>query len=143
MLLRQKAIAEGGLSLLVACARLADLAGHAQDEEERHRCGLLLDLLTPVAKTFPAEKGFEANVLAVQVHGGYGYTSEYLPESWMRDQKLNSLHEGTSGIQALDLLGRKILGSGGASLRALAAQLLADCERPEVDPQQAAQLQQA
>src|SRR5438552_4346637 len=143
MLLRQKAIVEGAFSLLAACARLADLAAHAESEIDRSRCATLLDLLTPVAKTFPAERGFESNVLAVQVHGGYGYTSELLPESWMRDQKLNSLHEGTSGIQALDLLGRKILGSGGASLRALAAQLLADCERPEVDPQQAAQLQQA
>jgi len=121
MLLRQKAIVEGAFSLLAACARLADLAAHAESEIDRSRCATLLDLLTPVAKTFPAERGFESNVLAVQVHGGYGYTSEYLPESWMRDQKLNSLHEGTSGIQALDLLGRKILGSGGASLRALAA----------------------
>jgi alkylation response protein AidB-like acyl-CoA dehydrogenase len=143
MLLRQKAIVEGAFSLLAACARLADLAVHAESEADRTRCALLLDLLTPVAKTFPAESGFEANVLAVQVHGGYGYTSEYLPESWMRDQKLNSLHEGTSGIQALDLLGRKVLGTGGASLRALATEVMADCERPGVDPEQAAQLQQA
>ena len=143
MLLRQKAIAEGGLSLLVACARLADLAGHAEEGEERRRCGLLLDLLTPIAKTFPAEKGFEANTLALQVHGGYGYTSEYLPESWLRDQKLNSLHEGTTGIQALDLLGRKVLLGGGESLQALAQQVLADCEQPGVDPGQAAQLQGA
>jgi Acetyl-CoA dehydrogenase C-terminal like/Acyl-CoA dehydrogenase, C-terminal domain len=143
MLLRQKAIVEGALSLLAACGRLADLAAHAESEADRSRCALLLDLLTPVAKTFPAEKGFESNVLAVQVHGGYGYTSEYLPEAWMRDQKLNSLHEGTSGIQALDLLGRKVLGTGGASLRALAAQVMEDCELPGVDPERAAQLQGA
>jgi butyryl-CoA dehydrogenase len=143
MLLRQKAIVEGALSLLSACTRLADLAAHSEREADRSRSAVLLDLLTPVAKTFPAEKGFEANVLAVQVHGGYGYTSEYLPEAWMRDQKLNTLHEGTSGIQALDLLGRKVLGTGGASLRALAEQVTADCERPGVDPEESAQLQRA
>ena len=107
------------------------------------RSKLLLDLLTPITKTFPSEKGFESNALALQIHGGYGYSSEYLPEAWMRDQKLNSLHEGTSGIQALDLLGRKILGTGGASLRALAEQVMADCERPGVDPQESAQLLRA
>ena len=143
MLLRQKAIVEGAFSLLAACARLSDLADHAESEADRSRCAMLLDLLTPVAKTFPAEKGFEANVLAVQVHGGYGYTSEYLPEAWMRDQKLNSLHEGTSGIQALDLLGRKVLGTGGASLRALAEQVIADCQRPGVNPEESAQLTRA
>src|SRR6202521_154613 len=105
MLLRQKAIVEGGLALLATTARFADLAAHANDEPLRKRAALLLDLLTPVAKSFPAEKGFESNALAVQVHGGYGYTSEYLPETWLRDQKLNSLHEGTTGIQSLDLLG--------------------------------------
>jgi butyryl-CoA dehydrogenase len=118
MLLRQKAIAEGALSLVLAAARQADLAEHGVDEAQRARARRLLDLLTPVAKSFPAEKGFEANVLAVQVHGGYGYTSEYLPELWMRDQKLNSIHEGTSGIQGLDLLGRKVVAGGGEALAA-------------------------
>jgi butyryl-CoA dehydrogenase len=117
MLLRQKAIAEGALSLAFEAARFADLAEHATDEGERTRARLLLDLLTPIVKTFPAERGFEANVLAVQVHGGYGYTSEYLPELWMRDQKLNSIHEGTTGIQSLDLLGRKVVAGGGEALR--------------------------
>jgi len=117
MLLRQKAIAEGALSLAFEAARFADLAEHAVDESERARARLLLDLLTPVVKTFPAERGFEANVLAVQVLGGYGYTSEYLPELWMRDQKLNSIHEGTTGIQSLDLLGRKVVAGGGEALR--------------------------
>ena len=117
MLLRQKAIVEGGFSLLLATARFFDLSEHAADAGERKRAAALLDLLTPVAKSFPAEKGFEANVLAVQVHGGYGYTSEYLPEAWMRDQKLNSIHEGTSGIQSMDLLGRKVVAEGGGLLR--------------------------
>jgi alkylation response protein AidB-like acyl-CoA dehydrogenase len=116
MLLRQKAIVEGGFGLLLRTAMLTDLASHAPDETERRQAGLLLDLLIPIAKTFPAEYGFEANTLAVQVHGGYGYTSEFRPEAWWRDQKLNSIHEGTSGIQALDLLGRKAVAAGGEAL---------------------------
>ncbi|MFP2910515.1 acyl-CoA dehydrogenase [Pyxidicoccus sp. 3LFB2] len=118
MLLRQKAIVEGGLSLLVAASYQADVAMHGVDEDSRKRAQLLVDLLTPVAKTFPAERGFEANALAVQVHGGYGYSSEYPPEAWLRDQKLNSIHEGTTGIQGLDLLGRKVVAGGGAALQA-------------------------
>jgi butyryl-CoA dehydrogenase len=129
MLLRQKAIVEGGLSLLAATARFADEARHAPSPSARARARLLLDLLTPVAKSFPAERGFEANVLAVQVHGGYGYTSEYLPEAWLRDQKLNSIHEGTTGIQALDLLGRKVVAQGGAAFAALAEEVRAGAGR--------------
>ena len=123
MLLRQKAIVEGGLGGLVAPSRYQDLAEHGASEDERARAQQLLDLLTPVAKSFPAEHGFESNTLAVQVHGGYGYTSEYLPEAWLRDQKLNSIHEGTTGIQSLDLLGRKVLKTGGASLESLCAEI--------------------
>jgi alkylation response protein AidB-like acyl-CoA dehydrogenase len=116
MLLRQKAIVEGGLALLATTALQSDLAAHGADAAERKRAQLLLDLLTPVAKSFGAEWGFESNALAVQIHGGYGYSSEYLPEAWLRDQKLNSIHEGTTGIQGLDLLGRKVVAEGGASL---------------------------
>jgi butyryl-CoA dehydrogenase len=123
MLLRQKAIVEGGLALLATTSRYADLSEHAQTPEERHRALLLLDLLTPLAKTFPADRGFESNTLAVQIHGGYGYTSEYLPEAWLRDQKLNSIHEGTSGIQSLDLLGRKAVAEGGAALVAFSEEV--------------------
>ncbi|MDQ3370167.1 MAG: acyl-CoA dehydrogenase family protein, partial [Myxococcota bacterium] len=129
MLLRQKAIVEGALVLLVRVSWYADLASHATDPRERERAGQLLDLLTPIAKSFPAERGFEANVLAVQVHGGYGYTSEYLPEAWLRDQKLNSIHEGTTGIQAADLLGRRAIANGGAGLNALGAEIEVACAR--------------
>lgn len=118
MLLRQKAIVEGGLCLIGRTAVYADRAA-AGDA----RAQLLLDLLTPVAKSFPAERGFEANALALQVHGGYGYTSEYLVEALLRDQKLNSLHEGTTGIQGMDLLGRKAIAKGGAALRALGEEI--------------------
>jgi len=112
MLLRQKAIVEGGLSLVLQTAQYQDLSHHAATPAARERALALLDLLTPIAKTFPAEKGFESNTLAVQIHGGYGYTSEYLPEAWLRDQKLNSIHEGTTGIQSNDLLGRKVIKGG-------------------------------
>jgi butyryl-CoA dehydrogenase len=129
MLLRQKAIAWGSLGLLGYTARLTDLSEHAATEAERHRSFLLLDLLTPMAKSFPAEKGFESNTLAVQVLGGYGYSSEYLPESWLRDQKLNSIHEGTTGIHSLDLLGRKIPSAGGAAFGALLEEIASSCQR--------------
>ena len=120
MLMRQKAIVEGGLGLLLRAATLTDMAEHAESESERRDAQLLLDLLIPIAKTFPAEYGFEANTLAIQVHGGYGYTSEFMPEAWWRDQKLNSIHEGTSGIQAMDLLGRKAVAAGGQALQLFA-----------------------
>ncbi len=129
MLLRQKAIVEGGLSLILCVAKLADAAEHAPDDAARERAQLLLDLLTPVAKSFPAEKGFESTSLAVQVHGGYGYSSEYLPEALWRDQKLNSIHEGTTGIQALDLLGRKAVGQKGEALAALGREVASACAR--------------
>ncbi len=129
MLLRQKAIVEGALCLVARTALLADLAEHEIDAAAKERARLLLDLLTPVAKTFPAERGFEANVLALQIHGGYGYSSEYLPEAWLRDQKLNSIHEGTTGIQSLDLLGRKVVAGGGAALRMLGEEVRASAER--------------
>jgi len=129
MLLRQKAIAWGSLALLAQTARLTDLSEYASTEDERKRAVLLLDLLTPMAKSFPAEKGFESNALAVQVLGGYGYSSEYLPEAWLRDQKLNSIHEGTTGIHSLDLLGRKVPSAGGAAFGALLEEVAATCQR--------------
>jgi butyryl-CoA dehydrogenase len=137
MLLRQKAIVEGSLALLATTSRYADLAAHAADPAERKRTYLLLDLLTPVAKSFPAEWGFESNALAVQIHGGYGYSSEYPVEAWLRDQKLNSIHEGTTGVQSLDLLGRKVMLEGGAALPALLAEMQAAAARAQaagVDP---------
>jgi butyryl-CoA dehydrogenase len=137
MLLRQKAIVEGGLLLVLHAARLADTAEHAPDAAARARARRQLDLLTPIVKTFPAERGFEANALALQIHGGYGYSSEYVLEALLRDQKLNTIHEGTSGIQGLDLLGRKAMAEGGLALRELGEDVEAACARAAeagVDP---------
>jgi butyryl-CoA dehydrogenase len=123
MLLRQKAIVEGGLALALFAAQLVDRAAHHPVEATRARSQRLVDLLTPVVKTFPAERGFESVALALQIHGGYGYSSEYPVEAWLRDQKLNSIHEGTTGIQGLDLLGRKAVAGGGEALGILLAEI--------------------
>ncbi len=119
MLLAQKAYVEGGMALLLYCARLVDVQHSAESDAERDAVTLLLDILTPVGKSWPSQWCLEANSLAIQVHGGYGYTREYDVEQHYRDNRLNPIHEGTHGIQSLDLLGRKVTQRGGASLAAL------------------------
>lgn len=115
MLLAQKAYVEGGLALNLYCARLVDEERGSQGED-RTRATLLLDMLTPVAKSWPSQWCLEANNLAIQVHGGYGYTRDYNVEQFYRDNRLNPIHEGTHGIQALDLLGRKVVMQDGLAL---------------------------
>ncbi|MDR3449768.1 MAG: acyl-CoA dehydrogenase [Alphaproteobacteria bacterium] len=105
MLLAQKCYAEGSLALCLYSAMLVD-----QDEDPDNAA--LLSLLTPIAKTWPSEFGLMANDLAIQVHGGYGYTRDFDVEQLYRDNRLNPIHEGTTGIQGMDLLGRKILREG-------------------------------
>src|SRR6476646_11023889 len=119
MLLAQKAYVEGGMALLLYCAKLVDLQHSAESDDERDHATLLLDMLTPVGKSWPSQWCLEANSLAIQVHGGYGYTREYDVEQHYRDNRLNPIHEGTHGIQSLDLLGRKVTQRGGASLAAV------------------------
>ena len=119
MLLAQKSYVEGGLGLILYCARLVDEAATAPDVAARHAAGVLLELLTPVAKSWPSQWCLAANDLAIQVHGGYGYTRDFPVEQFWRDNRLNAIHEGTHGIQAADLLGRKVGADGGAALRAL------------------------
>jgi alkylation response protein AidB-like acyl-CoA dehydrogenase len=116
MLLAQKAYVEGGLALTLYCTRLIDLQHCPESAEEAEHATLLLDILTPVAKSWPSQWCLAANDLAIQVHGGYGYTREYDVEQHYRDNRLNPIHEGTHGIQSLDLLGRKVTQRGGASL---------------------------
>ncbi|MEM9194735.1 MAG: acyl-CoA dehydrogenase, partial [Myxococcota bacterium] len=131
MLLRQKTIVDASFALCAQTACYADVAEHGSDAE-RERAGLLLDLLTPITKSFPAEYGFEANHLALQVFGGYGYSSEYLPELLLRDQRLNTIHEGTTQIQSLDLLGRKVMQKGGAALGHLGREVRSALEAAEL-----------
>ena len=129
MLLAAKSYAEGGLALGLYCARLVDEEQTAETEEERARAHLLLDTLTPIAKAWPSQWGPVADDLAIQVHGGYGYTRDYPVEQFYRDNRLNPIHEGTNGIQALDLLGRKVVAQGGAGLRLLAETITATTAR--------------
>ena len=109
MLLLQKSYVEGALSLLLFCALLQDLQRVTTDENKKKDISLLLDLLTPIAKSWPSEFCLEANKLAIQVLGGYGYTRDYPVERMYRDNRLNAIHDGTTGMQALDLLGRKVI----------------------------------
>jgi butyryl-CoA dehydrogenase len=115
MLLAQKAYVEAGYGLCLYCARLVDET-RSGDGEAATEAGLLLDLLTPIAKSWPSQWCLEANSLAIQIHGGYGYTREYPVEQFYRDNRLNPIHEGTHGIQALDLLGRKAIMNDGAAM---------------------------
>ena len=119
MLLAQKAWVEGGVALCLYCARLVDDVATAVNDVERQALSLLLDLLTPIAKAWPSEYALEANKLAIQVLGGYGYSTEYPVERIYRDNRLNAIHEGTNGIQGLDLLGRKVTMRGGAAFQLL------------------------
>jgi alkylation response protein AidB-like acyl-CoA dehydrogenase len=128
MLLAQKAYAEGGLALALYCARLVDEL-HTGEEAARAQAGLLLEVLTPIAKSWPSEWCLEANSLAIQVLGGYGYTRDFPVEQYWRDNRLNMIHEGTHGIQGLDLLGRKVVMKGGEGLRLLALRMADTAQR--------------
>lgn len=126
LLLAQKAATEGALALLLYAAHLVDTIRLETDETKRREDELLLDLLTPIAKSWPSEFCLEANKHAIQVLGGYGYTRDYPVERLYRDNRLNPIHEGTHGIQGMDLLGRKVVQAGGAGMRTLAARIMAD-----------------
>ena len=128
MLLAQKAYAEGALALALYCARLVD-EQHTGEAATAEEARLLLEVLTPIAKSWPSEWCLEANSLAIQIHGGYGYTRDFPVEQYWRDNRLNMIHEGTHGIQALDLLGRKVVMDGGAGLKLLAARVSGTLER--------------
>jgi alkylation response protein AidB-like acyl-CoA dehydrogenase len=125
MLLAQKAYVEGGLALSFYCAGLVDDEHTAPSETGRAEAHLLLEILTPIAKSWPSQWCLAANDLAIQVHGGYGYTRDYPVEQLYRDNRLNPIHEGTHGIQALDLLGRKVAMEGGKALQLLGTRMTA------------------
>ncbi|WP_122520959.1 acyl-CoA dehydrogenase [Pseudomonas viridiflava] len=125
MLLTQKAYVEGAFDLGLYAARLFDDAQTGETEQIRLQAHELLDLLTPIVKSWPSEFCLKANELAIQILGGHGYTREYPVEQHYRDNRLNPIHEGTHGIQSLDLLGRKLAQNGGAGLKQL-VRLIAD-----------------
>jgi alkylation response protein AidB-like acyl-CoA dehydrogenase len=132
MLLAQKSYVEGGLALALYCARLVDEL-HTGDADAAKDAGTLLEVLTPIAKSWPSEWCLEANSLAIQVLGGYGYTRDFAVEQHWRDNRLNMIHEGTHGIQALDLLGRKVVMNGGAGFKLLASRIGQTMEAASAD----------
>ena len=119
MLLTAKAYAEGGRALQCFCAVLLDKELHHPDEKVRKDAGDLLALLTPIVKAFITDNGFEAAVMCQQVYGGHGFIKEWGMEQFVRDNRINMIYEGTNTIQSLDLLGRKVLGNQGATLKKL------------------------
>lgn len=129
MLLTQKAYVEGAFDLGLYSARLFDDTQTLATAEERAQALQLLDLLTPIVKSWPSEFCLKANELAIQILGGHGYTREYPVEQYYRDNRLNPIHEGTHGIQSLDLLGRKVSMNGGAALKQLMALIQGTCQR--------------
>ena len=122
MLLTQKAIAEGSRALLYYLAQLGDVVDRA-DEERAKQADDVMALLTPIAKAFVTEAGYEAANHGVQIYGGHGFIREWGMEQIVRDARISMLYEGTTGIQALDLLGRKVLGSGGKLLMGFTEQM--------------------
>ena len=128
MLLAQKAYCEGALAFELYCASLVD-EYRTGEAESAANASLLLELLTPMAKSWPSEWCLEANSLAIQVLGGYGYTRDFPVEQFWRDNRLNMIHEGTHGIHGLDLLGRKVIMQDGSALRLFAQKVSQTCDK--------------
>lgn len=127
MLLLQKAVAEGALSLVLEASVFADLYRSTTGEEQENN-HLLLEILTPVVKTYPSEMGRTAVSNGLQILGGYGFCSEFVLQQYLRDIRIFSLYEGTTGIQSLDLLGRKVTLQGGKAVRLLGAKIMEDMQ---------------
>jgi alkylation response protein AidB-like acyl-CoA dehydrogenase len=123
MLLAQKSYVEGAYGLAMFAARLVDEQRTGETDTARTDAALLLELLTPIVKSWPSQWCLESNSLAIQILGGYGYTREFPVEQYWRDNRLNMIHEGTHGIQALDLLGRKVVMKNGAALTLLSREI--------------------
>lgn len=127
MLLTARAFAEGGRMLVHYLAREHDIASHSADATERTLAENRLALLTPIAKAFITETGFESAYLGMQVFGGHGYMAEWGMEQNLRDARIATIYEGTTGIQALDFIGRKVLQNGGANLNLFLDDITAFC----------------
>jgi alkylation response protein AidB-like acyl-CoA dehydrogenase len=129
MLLTQKAFAEGGRALIYFASTQGDILTKSDDPEARELANTVLGFLTPIIKAFLTEAGFESANLGLQCFGGHGYISEWGMEQNVRDARISTLYEGTTGIQALDLLGRKVLGTRGKALAPVTAFILDFCKR--------------
>ena len=145
MLLLQRAVVEGSLSLLLQCAKYADLA-HLLAGEEKEKYELLLDILIPAAKSYPSEMGIISVSQGLQCFGGYGYCDDFPLEQYYRDMRIHPIHEGTTGIQGIDLLGRKVIMKNGKAFRLYLEEVDKTAAAAEVDPElksYARQLRQA
>lgn len=134
MLLFQKSVVEGSLALLMQCSLYEDLS-HLGEEQDRTRYAMMLDLLTPIAKSYPSEMGILTTSTAIQIHGGYGYTRDYAAEKYFREIRIHTLHEGTTAIHGLDLLGRKVVMKGGQAVMHLMQEVMADIARAHQFPE--------
>lgn len=123
MLLLQKAVSEGSLSLILKASKFADFSRLKEDEAEKEKYYLLLELLTPVVKTYPAEMGQVSVSNGLQILGGYGFCSEYILQQYLRDIRISAIYEGTTGIQSLDLLGRKVPMGDGKAMKLLLSEI--------------------
>ncbi|MDT8896157.1 acyl-CoA dehydrogenase C-terminal domain-containing protein [Halomonas sp. I1] len=137
MLLTQKAFAEGGRMLVLYTAQMVDVVERSEDAGQREHAETLLGLLTPIVKAFLTEVGFEATNEGVQVFGGHGFIQEWGMEQLVRDARITRLYEGTTGIQALDLLGRKVLMSQGETLKVFTKEIHKFCQAEEGNPDMA------
>ncbi len=123
LLFQQKAMVEGSLSLVLETANYLDKEKTSTTPEEKEKYNLLLELLTPIAKTYPAEQGIKSTSDAIQILGGYGFCFDFMPQQYYRDIRIIALYEGTTGIQSLDLLGRKITMKNGKAVALLASEM--------------------
>lgn len=128
MLLLQRAVVDGTASLGVACGKYLDLTHYSMDQEEKEKAHDMLELLTPIIKTYPSEMGIVAVSNGLQVLGGYGFTTDFPLEQYYRDIRITSLYEGTTGIQSLDLLGRKVVMKNGAAMQTLMEEISTSAE---------------
>ena len=130
MLLFQRAVVEGSMALILQCAWYADL-GRVLTGEEKEKNELLLDLLTPVAKSYPSEMGIPSVSAGLQILGGYGYCDEFPLEQFYRDARIHPIHEGTTGIQGITLLGRNVTMKNGQALKLFHAEVQATIKKAE------------
>ncbi|MBP9955588.1 acyl-CoA dehydrogenase C-terminal domain-containing protein [Geopseudomonas guangdongensis] len=131
MLMTMKALTEGGRAFSTYVGQQLDLAKFAEDDEERGAAEAMVALLTPIAKAFFTDTGLESCIHGQQVFGGHGYVREWGQEQLVRDARIAQIYEGTNGIQALDLLGRKLVANRGAGLRQFAAEVRAFVDSPD------------